>query len=572
MFISKAMILCLAQSVALIMTQDSMDAVTVFQDHGEVWMSSDMIHLALTVDVDPFHTHCQMLKDNEEKMDAAFRLEGRSTFRETTRNELEDSCQTVMQWPRANGHLGRQKRQLGLLLGTVFGATAIYELVHLAQGQGDARIHKVETKLTRMAFDMAEMGDALIETVQNEENLMRLTEFRFLAMEFGRKVDKLTRGITALDRQQLTTDLVGVDQLEKIWPVLLQTASALRGELPVDFARQLYELPASYVLVDGEIHVFLHVSVVQRKMRLFKWQSMPLIMHGEEQTVTAMIRLPEEFLAIDMRGSNDHLLLNQEDWSECLRVGQRRLCRGTRIYATKLEDSCIGALYANNQAAVERQCQVEPFLGGWRAAMTDNNSLAVFSRGEMPLQMKCRNGTTVSKTIKGLVRLQMEAGCDVVSSSFVTPSRMTTTVDFSVTHRPSWKPQALWGNNSVDAVAVALDKMGKASGDLHGIIREAEEDDGRQRREIALATCVAVGVMIVVAIMAFLGWRFIRVRGRPAQIDVEQEQIEVLVRRSTEGFVGRACQHQIEMSLEHMVQKHPNVRIILYSQEPCFFV
>jgi len=526
MFISYIAMYLPVLSVALAASaSDSMEAVTVFQDRGEVWMAGDFIHLSVRLDLEAFHVHCAALNKVEMDMKDAYRMQGRSTFRETTKEDLRDSCRTVEQWPRTDVSGDRPKRQLGLVLGTMFGVTALYELVHLVEGgDDDDRIQAVDNRLSKLTFDMQELTDALEQIVRNDKTMTRLFEYRLLAMEFARKVDRITRGITALDHQQLTTDLVGIDHLTGIWPKLQQTARRWNGALPVDFASQLFELPASYVVVQGNLHIFLHVAIVQRKMRLYKWNNLPLVLHGEEQQVTAAIEMKNEFIAVDTRGSNDHLLLDEDDWSECLRVGQRRLCQGGRIYLTRMADSCIGALFTNDQRAVEKQCQVVQFHGDWRAAATGDNTLAIYSRAEMPVQTKCTGGTTTT-VVKGLMKVPMKSGCDVVSSKFTVPARSNVTFDFSVTHEPSWRPQVLWGNRSVDDMAGTLGRIKAVKGDLQAALREEAEKDGRQHREMVVAAVMAVSAMVLMMTMGFLAWRCsVLKRRRPvASGDVEQQ-------------------------------------------------
>lgn len=419
----------------------TMKTMTIFNERGEIWTTKGQILLVFDVDLKAYHEHCEQLGQAHEDAVGMYRAKGRMTWRQTTAREGQRACRAVAGWPTTTTTTTtrtRDKRQVGAVLGTMFGVAAVSEVIRLHQAATTTMVNK--GKIRQNTEDMLVLNMALEELSRATDSTEKLLELRLTTMEFAMQVEAIARGLNALNRQHLTTDLVATELLEEVWPKLLWQAKKEKGELPVHFPWQLYELPASFLTTEDGIRVTLHVPVVDRRLQLKEWMDFPVAIEEEDKhhVLAARVVTKEVFLGVDGESST-HIVLSEDEWGDCWLVGQQRVCTRPITYRTDLADTCVGALFVNDGEAVRARCRLVADDRPWALEAIGGGRFAAFAKRRLPIQIKCANGSITTKAVHGVEVIEGAPGCTVTSDRFAARTSDAATLFAGTVHRPTWE-------------------------------------------------------------------------------------------------------------------------------------
>jgi len=115
-----------------------------------------------------------------------------------------------------------------------------------------------------------------------------------------------------------------------------------------------YHSKISYTVKDGSIHTLIHLPLVEKRLfRLYKYVALPIQIKPELfLTQTAK----ESFLAVASGNDFQGIVLTDLDHCHFYPTQELQVCSNQLVKHNVLESTCLGSLYAKNDAKIEQLC------------------------------------------------------------------------------------------------------------------------------------------------------------------------------------------------------------------------
>ena len=521
-------------------------ARSTFAPAGTVYVTTAYIHVSFTVNMTIMNSYCDLLA---RTIDEANRC---GAFSDADSDELrlkvEEACQGLFRWEGQDvgDHL-RVKRQamaaLGIVAGTLFGAFSLAQMsdmhdrieymeeqdlreLHLLQSQ-QLRIGTLEQDVVHLNESMTIFYKAFASFENTTRSRTMASHVLGLTNRFATKSLTVQRGIQALHGHRVSVDLITTQQAAKIWPQVLAKVQRRGGvAFPFPHATAMYQFPASFVIRDGVIRVFVHIPVIKRRLELYQHRSTPIVIKELEHTVVMELANEEAgaMLAVD-RDTTVFVVLTTPEVSECLRIDQAFFCQ-LSVLRRDFTRSCMGALFINDRDGIQQHC---------RTILSDRTAFAfrigrevhLYSQEATSVAINCHNGSRTAMRLEGHQQVWVEPGCQLTAQPFVVDGReVDETIDGgNVVHRMTASATTWCAGASVRRILEAQKTLREVqvhpAREVPALLQQLQEHERHHRHgelHILQHGLMGVGLLLVLGATSWAAWRCARRRHRRQEL------------------------------------------------------
>ncbi len=513
-----------------------------FAPTGDVFVTTAFVHVTFQFNISVFEQYCGVVRAAITSGHNVGAFDDNDV--DLMLSEVNDACDGIFAWKDAGAAVGsRVKRQalaaLGLVAGTLFGAFSIEKMQNLdarlrdlsdevgdIESDGMKELHVVRNNQVRIGAlekDVVQLNSTMgnfLHAYADERKKTRseaiTRSVRNDVRRFSRRSLSLQRGMQALHGHRLSVDLVQTAQAEAVWPAVLSKVQSVGGvTFPFPHATVLYQLPVSFLMMEGVVRVFIHVPVIKRRLEFFQHRSTPIVL--EENGRTLVLELADEeagaMLAVD-RDTTVFAVLSPPEVDECIRVDRAFFCE-IRVLRRDFRKSCAGALFVNHHEGIQRHCRTK-ISDRTAFAFRIGKTAHLFSAEATSVAVACANGTRTSWTLTGHRRVLMDEGCQLTGSEFVIDGAVgDAEIDGGhVVHRIELEPVAWCDGASVEEVIEAQAQLREVKvaparqiPALLQQLREHRRHRGHGEVHVVQHLVVAVLALAVCAAAAWLAWR-----------------------------------------------------------------
>lgn len=441
---------------------------------------------------------------------------------------------------------------LGGLLGTFLGMYNIAEIKQLQSQVGNLNEQtkllmeislKQEKAIQELLISIDNVNSALQGLIVHNPSVLQARLSHQISM-FKKKVRQTIHIIQELQHRRLAVDYLSKDELSSMHEALKQQAHVLGYELLPEKITDYFQLEASYLRVDQDVVLILHVPCVapHGKLKIYKHipypfpisappkirndsiagslllrdQDHPLAFTPDVSPEALYLKSDENFIAIG--NNNKYKTFTESELTECDKHGRYFLCEGHQILRTKLAESCLGALYLRQESGMHAHCKFERRPLEEEVYQTSSTEFLVFSPGRFTTKLECTNASLTNTPIfiQGATNVVVPPGCTVELQSHVISADLNIRIS-PPTIRAVWKWNPLtFPSTMLEDVTAVDNRLAEVQQELHRIKDESsitsevhqlqllQLEQGRMLPWTGpVAYAAAVLVIIVVAVFAY---------------------------------------------------------------------
>ena len=388
----------------------------------------------------------------------------------TTFSPLEDpySHTTMAPIPYNSTPISREKRfvletaliagALGTFLG-IFNAIELKDLRNSMNEQRDAHNLLVQVTKTQehqiMALEsgLEHLQEIFSIFIKNNPALL-YAKFNDLLVTLQEHIHSLQDTLQMLQLQRLSTNTLSSVQLYKLYNEIMDLAKTNNLSPLTSKAQDLFQLDTSYLRINNEILILVHVpcSNPSSMLTIYKYVPFPIPVISKEfnkdKTTLSTIQdvfdlsaptstfategihfqADSDLIAIGKNNNNKHryILLSTPDLAACTKRSQAYICERHQVTRTDLLGSCLGSLYLQNAIGVSTNCKINRVDLRETVYQISNTQHIVFTPVPITTQITCINGSYFPLKIKHTRQIQIPEGCSVELTNH------TITSDYSI--------------------------------------------------------------------------------------------------------------------------------------------
>ena len=305
------------------------------------------------------------------------------------------------------------------ILGNVFGLYNTVQIHYLWQElsetkAGQAKLLEVQNLHIQQLKDIDLTFQALfttmsLHTLQNPGLLdARLNRLHSQLLE---RIQIAEDVLQQAQHRRLSLKMLSQSQVSTLFARLHQTAAKHGCELLVHHQSDLFQLETSYFFDGKNVNILLHVPMVTPDsiLRLFKLHPFPIPL-GNGHFI--MPKETNDILAITAGTQRYSTQLSSSSLLACHVLNKVYLCESDGVLRKHFHDTCLGALYQQNIAAVRELCTLQVCQNTEVIRQLLGNWFAVFSPSAITVPLECKNGTAKDIMIpNGVSKFHLSAGC-----------------------------------------------------------------------------------------------------------------------------------------------------------------
>ena len=262
-----------------------------------------------------------------------------------------------------NGTQVRETRQV--VAGAVAAVAGLISVGSVLFSQGE--VHQLEERIEgsshRLKMDetiIAEIGSALKNWELRDYKSHLMGEAKENLVKWIRRAKKemkrILKGLEALQRHYIRTDFMGEIDLAEVKKAVYQDERRTGARALMDEGRGIMDVPFSTVIRQESAMVIFHVPFVldgSRMVRQLHYLEGALV-----QGSRGLMRLtaPEPYISVSDH-EEVHVAHRTGDLLQCHRTNRLYLCERGEILLKEI-DSCVAALYYQNQGQIRKRCHL----------------------------------------------------------------------------------------------------------------------------------------------------------------------------------------------------------------------
>ena len=391
--------------------------------------------------------------------------------------ELHRHCVASSTWLGTHTELHRHKRQLFALaaVGGVLGGLGLSSLFH----SGDTHtIQYHQHEIEALSRSMKSSSKLILDIGHTLQNLSDTDHHIHTSMIISDELTMISsrlhavlNGLVSLAQGNLTPALVSPDSINDMWTNISIIASQKHLEPPFPSHLNLYELPVTFSLFQGQVTINIAVPLSSGTYKLYKFIPFPILMHKDGHFLPVLPSPAETHIAVDHAGAN-HFPLSRDSISPCIIIGNNHFCSHLLSLSTP---TCIHQLFFGKMQHLSSFCPLMHYPYKIATHLVSTNSLLVsLHLASHSYQLDCPNGTLVSKTLHpGHQLIPLSRECSIASDLFKIPafsvSRLRTLIRSSPLHLDtSFSPAH---SNNIDSIIQEAESLGKHSQHISSYIK-----------------------------------------------------------------------------------------------------
>ena len=262
------------------------------------------------------------------------------------------------------------------------------------------------------------------------------------------RVLQLMNVLQQLQHHRLSVDLLDQHQLQVLLSAVSNTASSRNLQPIPTKPTDYFQLDASYLRVDDDILILLHVPCVANNHMLTIYRYVPfpypvsstplnasdphppiyssldVLSRGPHKHSALFFRPETELIAIGRTSANGqarYQLLSQAILAGCIQQNHIFLCDRHQLLRKDLPGSCLGALFIQHQQGVVENCGIEYRPLRETVYQLSTNDHLVFSPTPFSSQIQCTNGSHYPQQLVGITKIHVPDFCslDLINHTIV---------------------------------------------------------------------------------------------------------------------------------------------------------
>ena len=357
----------------------------------------------------------------------------------------------------------RRKRFVGLVaglgvltgaLGTFMGLfdysqiAALQNQVEQLESQTNAIIHSMNEnrlQINQNALHIAQLSNltrSLAEEAVNYRGyihiMMHGDAYFVTVLDYCISMEDEIRDILdGAARHRIPITLLTGDGLDQAFLALKDKAEAHQYQLLIAHPVGLLQTETSFTCKDHVLHFFAHMPISRpaTNLHLYRYAPMPLDVIDQH----LVLAKPREDLIAIGGDHTDHRVLTTSELTRCNHYNRFYICPQKSILSSRMNDTCIGALWTQDREGVLAHCHLEVTPARDMAHQIDGSTFLLFAAHHKNTNLQCDNGT-VPKFIENYETLTVPAGCVLRTNDLV----LTGDIDLAATstvHTFTWMTQ-----------------------------------------------------------------------------------------------------------------------------------
>ena len=348
-------------------------------------------------------------------------------------------------------------------LGTFLGIFNTYEINNIRNQMATMsnnqnlliKVSKINTEqINQLATGLVQLRDTFTLYLKNNPALL-YAKFDSVLESLTDKLEDLKDTIQMLQLQRLSTSTLSSTQIKNIYQEITAIAKANNLLTLTNKPQDLFQLDTSYVRVQNEILILIHVpcSSPSSLLTIYKYVPFPIPVRPRPKTNTTITKLqtiqdvfdissdpsssikegihfnPDaDLIAIgkNEQGRHRYILLSAAELSACTKRSQAYMCERHQVTKSDLLGSCLGSLYLQSPNGVISNCKINRIPLKETVYQISNTNHIVFTPFPITTQISCFNGSYFPLKIKNTQQIRIPEGCRVELTNH------TITSDFSI--------------------------------------------------------------------------------------------------------------------------------------------
>lgn len=346
------------------------------------------------------------------------------------------------------------------IMGTFLGLYNAIEMSSLKKQVADLQTQQAlliqitnnhEQQLADLAKGLAGVID-LVETLLKRNPAVLHAQLLNQIDQLEYRVNMALDVVQQLQHRRLAVNFLNHGQLESLHKQLQDMAASHDTTLLTTQISDYFQLETSYLRSGKDIIIILHVPAVHEAhlLKLYKYLSYPFplseptpqkaysiheavvgntkiydILNNNTQLVMEGLYIKPEADFIATGGKGQYKLMNTDEIALCEQHSRVILCKEHQVLRTKMEESCLGALFLRSEKATRKHCKFERRPLEEIVFQLSPTKHLVFSPEPLTTRINCRNGTHQPLFLSaGNNRIEISQGCwaelnsHIISSDF----------------------------------------------------------------------------------------------------------------------------------------------------------
>jgi hypothetical protein len=309
----------------------------------------------------------------------------------------------------------------------------IFSAAHLISiATNDPSIDDVKLAVHDLALDTMMHTRGISVLTENLQGLYAtVNDFHLDALEsrtqqatfiFEREIDRVTSGIETLHLHRLSPKLVKSCEVREALAILESKLKPEGLRLVSDKVDSVFRAETSFLFFNnGTLRILVHLPCYRDGgiLTLLKHVSIPMAF---ENNKTIRFTPKHQFLAVDGSG-NLFKTLDNDAFHQCQRLEELWTCPNINQYDKRTGDSCLVSLYKSDSSATHRNCKVKLETAEDFISQLNSTTFVLYLASLQQIERICpklkSRGESSTVTTQGLVKIQLQPGCKVITPSFV---------------------------------------------------------------------------------------------------------------------------------------------------------
>ena len=229
----------------------------------------------------------------------------------------------------------------------------------------------------------------------------------------------------------------------------------------VNHLSDLYQIEASFVYNPATLtfNILLHVPFVKPEYLLQLNQYVPFPLSQQMSVNHSLTPAVGDKDILAYGNMNTFKILSQSDLASCHKMGDTYFCKGRNVLQTKLEDTCLGAIFVRHLSGMKTFCKFEVKPLKEQVFQISRNKWQIFSYQQFTTTIVCE------KSVKPLsigysVTLELQPGCKVRLQAHLLYAEQEETITLEPMHYTwTWNASTLFPEISADQFSTALQSL-----------------------------------------------------------------------------------------------------------------
>ncbi len=426
----KSQTIILLATVFVFFTASVAGRYQAFRKLGEFHQHVSYASVGVTLDFGPFQSYIQSIQRCLDNVRYT-RMVG---FGKTTFSRLSataDGIDKRMQeyslfFKVVPSRVSRHRRQLAAIAGVGIGILALYDVESLKSTVGEMQsrqnvlvrnLESVTNETIVLANNFIKLRGAIAMMKDMDLNISHLLKIEIAIQQVNFVAEKYFSGLSSLMDGKLGIDLIKSDTAHDEFGQLKKEVFAKGYETVFQDYTQIYQLPASYLVVNGVISVVIDVPIVPiedfGKFSLFRHDPLPFLL-GDK---LVKVQGESDLLAVSAH-KNEFVEVSGSSLHSCLHVGSSFLCHFLGVTITEEYPCCLCSIFSAKVAEVYRTCNLAFLSERFRLERVNSTSFVSFTNKTVSGVVTC--GKDQSQIVfSGYELKTLSPGC-VVSLKGVT--------------------------------------------------------------------------------------------------------------------------------------------------------